>query len=124
MLVDDEEDILEVVSKYLKKWNFSVDAFSDPLRALGQFKSQPDYYRLLITDMRMPGMTGLELASRIIELKPGINVVLMTAFDTDSVSLPEYALRSTSVIRRQDILRKPFRLEQVCQAVKKQLIKE
>ncbi|HEX2558093.1 MAG TPA: response regulator, partial [Nitrososphaera sp.] len=77
MVVDDEQDILGIVRKYLQKWNFEVDAFSDPFIALEQFKSRRDYYRLLLTDMRMPGMTGVELASKIIDLKPGINVVLM-----------------------------------------------
>ena len=121
MVVDDEQDILEIVRKYLQKWNFKVDAFSNPFMAFEQFKSRPDYYRLLLTDIRMPGMTGAELASKIIDLKPEINVVLMTAFETDNVALPVNALGSTNIIKRQDILKKPFRLEQVCQAVKRQL---
>jgi two-component system response regulator HydG len=124
MVVDDEQDILGIVRKYLQKWNFEVDTFSDPFVALEQFKSRPDYYRLLITDIRMPGMTGTELASKVINLKPEINVVLMTAFETDNVALPVNAQGSTNVVKRQDILKKPFRLEQVCQAVKKQLVKE
>jgi two-component system response regulator HydG len=124
MVVDDEQDILGIVRKYLQKWNFEVDTFSDPFVALEQFKSRPDYYRLLITDIRMPGMTGTELASKVINLKPEINVVLMTAFETDNVALPVNAQGSTNVVKRQDILRKPFRLEQICQAVKKQLVKE
>ena len=123
MVVDDEKDILEIVSKYLQKWNFDVDSFSDPHLALERFKSRIDHYKLLITDVRMPGMTGIELARRIVDLKPEINVVLMTAFEIDDFILPFNTRGSTRIIRRQDILRKPFRLDEVCQAVKKQMLK-
>jgi DNA-binding NtrC family response regulator len=121
ILVDDEKDILEIVRKYLQKWNFEVEAFSDPAEALEEFSSRPDYYQLLITDIRMAGMTGVELASKIIALKPGMHVVLMTAFESENIVLSVEPSGSTNIIRRQDILKKPFRLEQVCEAVKKQL---
>ena len=124
MIVDDEKDILEILRRYLQKWNFEVDAFFDPFAALEKFRSRPDYYRVLITDLRMPGMTGVELANRLIDLKPGINIVLMTAFETDDIALPANASGSANVIKGQDILRKPFRLEQICQAVKERLTKE
>ena len=124
MVVDDEKDLLEIVSKYLQKWNFEVDSYCDPYIALERFKTRADHYMLLITDIRMPGMTGIELASALISIKPEINVVLMTAFETDDFVLPRSMRGSTNLIRRRDILRKPFRLDEVCQAVKKQMLRE
>ena len=126
MLVDDEEDILNIVQKYLQKWGFVVEAFSDSIVALEHFKAKPDYYHLLLTDIRIPGMTGIELASRITETKPGVPIVFMTAYETDGVELPvtTAAAGSTNIIKRDDIVKKPFRLVEICTAVKKQLIRD
>ena len=62
-------------------------------------------------------MTGLELANLISQIKPEIKIVLMTAYDI----LPQEIASALPIVKWQDVLHKPFRLVEVCNAVKKQL---
>lgn len=117
MVVEDDDDILKIVKLYLKKWGFDVDAFSDPVQALAHFQKNHDDYAVVLTDVRMPNMTGIELAQLMKMLKPGIKVVFMTAFEITQTEQEN----SSATIRHEEILKKPFRLVEVCSAVKKQL---
>jgi two-component system, OmpR family, response regulator ChvI len=63
LLVDDEPDILYLVKTGLERNGFEVDAYTDPLLALQNFKS--DLYFLLVLDIKMPKMDGIELFNRI-----------------------------------------------------------
>lgn len=117
MAVDDEFDIIFVIRLYLEKWGFEVDTFTNPVYALEVFKANPEQYSLMLTDIRMPEMTGIRLAKLVQEIKPSVKVVIMTAYEVTPDELSEH-LPSISY---EDILRKPFRLLQICTAVKKQL---
>jgi CheY-like chemotaxis protein len=117
MVVDDEYDVLYIVRRHLEKWGFEVDTFSDPYHALQVFKQNQDRYSLVLTDIRMPEMSGIALAAMILKVKPDCKIVIMTAFeilaDELKISLP--------TIKHDDILQKPFTQNQVCNAVKKHL---
>ena len=116
LVVDDEPDILKVVEIALIRWGYSVDAFTDPDRALKQFKNCPSKYSLIITDVRMPNMSGVEFARRAQKIRPDIKVLVMTAFEVDSelkVALPSI---------ERGFLQKPFRTAEVCAAVKRCLL--
>jgi two-component system, OmpR family, response regulator ChvI len=63
LLVDDEPDILYLVKTGLERDGLEVDAYTDPLLALQNFKS--DLYFLLVLDIKMPKMDGIELFNRI-----------------------------------------------------------
>jgi DNA-binding NtrC family response regulator len=115
MLVEDDADILNVVEKYLIKWSFAVDAFGDPVLAWQHFQDHAASYSVLLSDIRMPVMSGLELAKLIKMLKPDIKIVLMTAYE---ISQSDF---DVPVIKYEDILKKPFKLVEVCNAIKKQL---
>ena len=117
MLVDDERDILTVVAEYLRRWQFEVYPFSDPRKALEYFEKNPSFFSLVLADIRMPGMTGLELGKSILRLNPKMKMLLMTAFET----LEEKVSADLPVVKYQDIIRKPFQLIEVCGAIKKQL---
>ena len=70
LAVDDELDILTIIKMSLERYNHKVDTFSNPLKALSHFEKNPAY-DLVITDIRMPYMTGYELASRLRAIDPG-----------------------------------------------------
>lgn len=63
MLVDDEPDILDVVSRGLEMFGIEVHAFNTPIKALSHFR--PGYYDAIILDIKMPEMSGFELARKI-----------------------------------------------------------
>ena len=117
MLVDDDFDIIFVVRQYLERWGFEVDSFTNPLYALQKFKENPGQYSLLLTDIRMPEMTGIRLTKLVQEIKPSMKAVIMTAYELTPADLSEHL----PSISHDEILQKPFRLLQICTAIKKQL---
>jgi DNA-binding NtrC family response regulator len=117
MVVDDEKDILTIVMRWLKRWGFAADGFSDPVAALGHFQHNSTLYSIVISDVRMAGMSGIELASHVLRINPDIKIILMTAYELDQQDLAT----TLPVIKLEDILKKPFKLIEVCKAVKKQL---
>lgn len=79
MVVDDEPDILVVFKKALETSGFAVDAFTKPEEALSHFK--PDFYAMIITDIRMPVMNGFELYRQVKKIDDKIKVAFVTAFE-------------------------------------------
>ena len=81
IVVDDEIELATLFKTFLRKEGYDTTSFSDPLIALEYFKDTFDKHSLIIADMRMPGMNGIELAKRIRQLNSKIKIFLMTAFD-------------------------------------------
>jgi DNA-binding NtrC family response regulator len=81
LIVDDDPDIVQVLKMGLLKNRFLVEAFTNPEEALQSFKSNAESYCLLLSDMRMPGLSGMQLARKVKQINPNVKVVLMTAFE-------------------------------------------
>ena len=81
LVVDDDSDIVQVLKMGLLKNRFLVEAFTNPDEALQSFKSDAESYCLLLSDMRMPGLSGMQLARKVKEINSGVKVVLMTSFE-------------------------------------------
>ena len=82
LVVDDDSDIVHVVKRSLAKNRFLVDVFTDSEEALQNFQSYPkDHYCLMLSDIRMPGMSGIQLARRVKQINPNVKVILMTSFE-------------------------------------------
>ena len=79
MLVDDEPDIANVLKSGLESNGFVVDAFTKPEDALASFK--PGVFDILITDIRMPELTGFDLYREIRKNDANIKVAFLTAFE-------------------------------------------
>ena len=80
LLVDDEAPIVKMESLLLQKLGYHVESRTGSLEALEKFKSAPDRFDLVITDMSMPNMTGEKLAQEIISIRPDIPIILCTGF--------------------------------------------
>jgi signal transduction histidine kinase/ActR/RegA family two-component response regulator len=83
LLIDDEEQIVSMERQMLENLGYHVTARTDSGEALKEFSEHPENYDLVITDMTMPRMSGDELAKKLLEIKPGIPVVLCTGFNED-----------------------------------------
>jgi DNA-binding NtrC family response regulator len=81
LIVDDDFDIVQVLKMGLLQNGFSVEAFTNPQEALQSFKSDAESYCLVLSDIRMPGISGIQLSKKIKEVNPNVKVVLMTAFE-------------------------------------------
>jgi DNA-binding response OmpR family regulator len=77
LFVDDEPDMTTMLKMALEYAGFSVDVFNDPLLALENFK--PKLYDLVILDVMMPKMDGLELYNQLKNVDPSINGCFLTA---------------------------------------------
>ena len=78
LFVDDEMPIVEMTSQILESLGYRVTARTDSAEALEVFRSTPEAFDLVITDMAMPGMTGDKLASELVQIKPRIPIIVCT----------------------------------------------
>ena len=81
LIVDDDPDIVQVLKRGLQKNSFLVNAFTNPEEALQSFKSDTESYCLVLSDVRMPRLSGIQLAKKVKEASPSVKVILMTSFE-------------------------------------------
>ncbi len=117
MVVDDEPDILTVLEIFLKKWEYKVNMFSSPRQALEHFEKNASTCSVVLTDIRMPGMSGLELAGKMLKIKPDVKIILMTAFDIPPAELQA----GLPAVTHHDLIEKPFYLPRICREIQKRL---
>jgi CheY-like chemotaxis protein len=82
LVVDDEESIRTIAGKWLKEAGYAVAIYATAQEALGALERDPAAWDLLLTDMTMPGMNGMELAKRAMELRPDFPVVLCCGYSS------------------------------------------
>lgn len=80
LLVDDEPKIVEVVGRMLNQLGYSVTSKTSSIEALEDFRSKPDDYDLVISDVTMPTMTGVQLSKHLLEIKPHLPIILCTGY--------------------------------------------
>jgi len=119
MVVDDEEDILSIFSSLLTKEGYSVHAFSNPEIAFEHFRYSPQEFSLILSDVRMPKMSGFQLARKVKELNPKVKVVLTSLFEIN-MSEFEKVLPNSPV---DGFLDKPVSMNKLIEMVSKQLEK-
>ncbi|MDM8535283.1 ATP-binding protein [Desulfobacterales bacterium HSG17] len=80
LLVDDEEQNIRMVHLMLENMGYKVTSQTLAMQALEVFRSHSNQFDLVLTDMTMPHMTGLDLAGEIIQIRPDIPIILFTGF--------------------------------------------
>jgi PAS domain S-box-containing protein len=82
LFIDDEEILAEMGKSMLERLGYQVTVRSSSLEALTTFQNQPDMFDLVITDQTMPGMTGSDLARRILQIRPFMPIILCTGYSS------------------------------------------
>lgn len=80
LVVDDEEKIANLEQEVLGTLGYQVTATTSSIEAWQIFKENPENFDLIITDMSMPHMSGIELATKIIELRKDMPIILCTGY--------------------------------------------
>ena len=80
LFVDDEPTLVKVAGRILEGLGYEVETKINPIEALDLFRSGPDRFDLVITDMTMPKMTGQKLAKKILDIRPDMPIILCTGF--------------------------------------------
>ena len=81
MCIDDEADILYYTRKMLEALGYTVSTFTSSPDALDAFKRNPEDFDLIITDMAMPNLTGIDLSRQLLECRPGLPIILYTGYN-------------------------------------------
>ncbi len=114
-VVDDEASLLNLAAMMLRRFSLAdVRACADPCVALGHMTAAPAELELVVTDLNMPGMNGLELARRVHSLAPRARVLLTTG---SALALPDdRTLRAQGV---DLLLPKPYGYHELMAAVRR-----
>lgn len=113
LLIEDDVDLLQLFAAALKEAGFLVTKFSDPIKACLDFEANPYSYDLVLSDIRMPGMSGLDLVRRIKNINNRVNVILMSAYEIDNL---DSKLRQLGL---DTFLQKPIHIEKLISAIKR-----
>ena len=113
LLVDDEEVLAALMKQGLQLQGYRVTGRSDSREALDEFRSHPMDFDLLVTDLAMPGMSGVELANCLRKIRPGLPAILVTGVFQGSPSLDGITTPFDAVVF------KPFTIEELAQSVRR-----
>ena len=80
LMVDDEIVVTQMFGRLLKRLNYLATTSNSPLETLALYINNPDEYDLVITDLTMPEMNGLELARHLCAIRPSARIVLFSGF--------------------------------------------
>jgi DNA-binding NtrC family response regulator len=114
LLIDDEKDILDLFTEYLSSNGFNTISFQNPMEALNYFYQNQSNCSLVITDYKMPQLSGLELIKKIREkdIDCKIKTIVISAFIKDSLPYDK-----SYIITVDKILEKPVYLDRLKKVV-------
>ena len=115
LFVDDEAPLRAVATEMLRRLNYQPTTFADPHAALAAYRAAPDAWDLVITDLTMPGMTGITLADELLRLRPNVPILLVTGFSGTWTS------ESVRAAGLRDMLMKPLSFAVLAQTLQRVL---
>ena len=104
LFVDDEHDLAELGKEMLETLGYVVIVRTGSIEALESFRAAPHSLDLVITDMTMPAMTGLELSKELLSIRPDLPIILCTGF---SEGLSESTQKETGI---RKVIIKPYEI--------------
>jgi len=111
LIADDEQVIRDLFEKFLSKEGYGVTTAADGLDALGKIKT--DNYNMLILDLKMPKISGMELLEKIRQIKKDLIVIIITGYAT--IETAKEAIKQGCF----DYITKPFNIEEVAIIIKR-----
>ena len=108
LLAEDDNDMRRFLVKALEKAGYKVSSFDNGASAYDRLREEP--FSLLLTDIVMPEMDGIELARRATELDPDLKVMFITGFAA-------VALQAADAMPEARLLSKPFHLKDLVNQV-------
>jgi DNA-binding NtrC family response regulator len=116
LYLDDEEPLVFLVTRLLKRLGYEPAGFTEAADALAAFKTDPDRYTLVLTDLSMPGANGLDFAQEVLATSPTSRVAILTG-NVD----PADVTRATALGVRA-VVQKPLSLEELGPVVQRLLM--
>jgi CheY-like chemotaxis protein len=85
LMVDDEPEVMTPSKRILEKLGYKVTALTNPHEALELIESNPNEFRLLLSDLNMPAMSGLQLIATVRKTRTDLPIILISGFITDEL---------------------------------------
>jgi CheY-like chemotaxis protein len=105
LVIDDQDMILDAIKIIFGDMGYEVTTTSDPVKGTDEALSRD--FDLILTDIRMPGRNGAEIAETVLATKPTARILCITAYPNDP--LAERAIKAGAV----GLLRKPFEIAKI-----------
>ena len=118
LIVEDEEELAALYKEFIMRMGYDAVFFTNPLLAYEHYKECVEKYSLIITDLRMPGMCGLELANKIREFNSAVKIFLITAFDITDIE-SQWAVGTAKIDR---IIQKPIKFTMLKKTIDQDII--
>jgi signal transduction histidine kinase/ActR/RegA family two-component response regulator len=118
LFVDDEKPLGDIGKQTLEHLGYEVFARTSSIEALEVFKTQPDKFDLVITDMTMPNMTGADLAKAILHIRPDTPIILCTGF---SEAISEEKAKAIGI---REFVMKPIIRQKIARIIRRVLDQE
>ncbi|MHB8948493.1 MAG: PAS domain-containing hybrid sensor histidine kinase/response regulator [Rhodoferax sp.] len=115
MYVDDDEALVFLVERVLKRKGFSVSTFTDPRLAAAALRAHPFDFDLLVTDYNMPGYSGIELLRETRLIRPDLPVALASGYVTAEIE------KSALSVGARALIHKPNDVDELCETVQRLL---
>lgn len=116
-IVDDDLDITELFDDAVCDSidGVSVVSFNDPVIALEHFTQNKERYALVISDFRMPNLTGLELLKKVKKFKSNVRTILVSAYEVEYNAVFQRCMQEGII---DSFIEKPVTINQLCQRVR------
>ena len=116
MYVDDDQALVFLVQRLLRRRGYEVSGFTDPHEATAALRAAPQRYDLLVTDYNMPGFCGVDLVREARLIRPGLPVALASGYVTAEIE--QAALAEGA----QALIHKPNDVEELCATVQRLIV--
>jgi CheY-like chemotaxis protein len=104
LFVDDEESMVFLMERWLERLGYKVTGCTVPQKALEMFRSRPHDFDIVLSDLCMPEMSGVELAREILQIRPGMPILITSGCvapvdneEVRSLGLPDLLLKPNTV---------------------------
>ena len=116
-IVDDELDITELIHDAVCDSidGVSIVSFNDPVIALEHFTQNKERYALVISDFRMPNLTGLELLKKVKKFRSNVRTILVSAYEVEYNAVFQRYMQESII---DSFIEKPVTINQLCQRVR------
>jgi CheY-like chemotaxis protein len=111
MYVDDDQALVFLVTRLLRRRGYTVSGFTDPHEALAMLQADPSGFHLLVTDYNMPGYSGVDLVREALQVRPTLPVALASGYVTAEIEQAALGAGARALIH------KPNDVEELCATV-------
>lgn len=109
MIIDDEQDILDIFQDLFRLWGYSLQTYKCPKKALQDIRENPEKYQIVLADVRMDGVDGIDLALEIHSINKEIKIIFATGYDVHN----DIQERLDALPIPGILLRKPFGMDKL-----------